>query len=52
MLEMLEFEDNSRISRKFQNFQKMPQFLENTGIFKKIENFQKIQENARITRTC
>ena len=59
MLELLEFEDNSIISRKFQNFQKMPQFLENTGIDRKFrisricQNFQKILEileNASISR--
>ena len=54
MLELLEFEDNSRISRKLQNFQKMPQFLENTGIDRKFsisrigQNFQKIIEFLEI----
>ena len=37
MLELLEFEDNSIISRKFQNFQKM---LEFKRMLEFLENFR------------
>ena len=39
MLELLDVEENFRISRKFKNFQKMLELLE-------------FQENARISRKC
>ena len=36
---MLEFQENARISRKYQNFKKIPEFQENARIFRKCQYF-------------